>query len=255
MTDSRTRQALDMLNDTYEDQLFRIAIGNITADAEGEALRAGSAGDAFEAPSPAAQRRYLLRLDRTIRKRKAADRVESGRRRRVWSKAAAVLLAVIALFALLMLTVSAFRTQVLNLLLKMEPKYTSVQLTGDAAAPTDSGLTLNWKNAYVPTYIPQGFEVTSIENSGTTKKVNFTDPKSSASFNYLEYQSSEFLTLDTENADSVRHVRIHGNDGTLIVKDSTISLTWVQDSHFFMVFGSISADEAVRIAENVVFMQ
>ena len=254
MTDDRTKQALAQLNDTYEDQLFRIAVGDITADAEGKALLAGIAAEAPETPSPEALRRFAANVDRYIRRSSALDCRQDRRRRKVWSKAAVVLLAAIALFALLMVSVSAFRTRVLNLLMKMEPKYTSVQLTDDAAATAGSGLTLNWKQAYVPTYIPEGYEVSGISNSETQKIVSFIDPKTSATLIYREYASQNMVLLDTEDADLVKQLKIGGGNGTLVVKDSIVTVAWVLDGHLFMVVGPISEDTAVKIADSVKFI-
>ena len=254
MADERTIRALNILNDSYEDQLFRIAIDRITSEAEGSALLAELAAEAPEIPSHEAQRRHAARVDRCLKKMRTDTRREGGRRHRAGSKVAVALAAVIALFALLMMTVSAFRISVLNLFLKMEPKYTSVQLTDDAADPANSGFTLNWRNAYTPTYIPEGFEVSDISDSGESKIVTFVNPETSVSFVYRQYAAEEYIRLDTESADLVRKVDINGDKGSLVVKDAVVSLTWVQDNHFFMVFGDISEETAMKIAENVNFM-
>jgi hypothetical protein len=254
MTADRTLQSLNMLNDSYEEQLFRLAISELTADAEGIALLEGGGLNQYEAPSEAALKRFASRAVRYIAQTEKASGRKEYRPHRILGKAAIALLAAVALFAILMLTVDAFRVRVLNLLIKTEPKYTSVQLTDEAAAPQEGRPVLDWKNAYVPTYIPDGYAVSDVLNSDACKKIVFANPKTSDSFQYVDYSNMDFVTLDSENADLVRQVKINGSDGTLIVKNTNISLAWAQDHHLFMILGNLGQDEAIKTAENVKFI-
>jgi hypothetical protein len=60
--------------------------------------------------------------------------------------------------------------------------------------------------------------------------------------------------VDSEDASRIETIDINGHTGTLIVKNSMASVVWEMGSKLFVIQGEISADEAVRIAESVKYV-
>jgi len=154
------------------------------------------------------------------------------------------------------LTVQAFRIDVLNFLISIEPKYTSFQLNDNESAASSKSLVVNWTNAYVPTYIPKGYEVDSISYSDSLKKLALNNKQDETLFIvYSEYDSSNNVEIDTENASLVKTVKINGHHGTLVVKNSIVTVAWEIDNHMFTVQTQVGVDETIKIAENVKFIK
>lgn len=246
MANSRSEQ-LKEINNSYDDRIFSLAMKNITAESEGKILYKENMQSVIELPPPEAKERFTRLLDRHLKNQR-----KIMRKGKLLRKVVLIVAAVIAVFAVAMLTVSAFRAQVLNLFMKPEQKYTYVQITDSAAEPSVSSLPVDWKNAYMPTYIPDGYEVTSVTNVNSYKSIRFD--KDSSSLYYSELNSANGAALDTETAPLAKSVSINSHEGSLVKKDGMLSITWEMDNRLFLIYGDINQEELVKIAESVKFI-
>lgn len=247
MANNRAEQ-LNKINDSYEDRIFSLAMKNISAETEGKILYRENMQPVIELPPPEAKERFTRLLDKHLKNRR-----KNMRKGNLLRKALLIVAAAVAVFAVAMLTVSAFRAQVLNLFMTPEKDYTYVQITdSEPPEPSVSSLPVDWKNAYMPTYIPDGYEVTSVTNVNGLKSIKFY--KDTSKFYYSEYNSKNGLALDTETAPLAKPVSVNGHDGTLIQKDNINNITWVMDNHLFIIYGDISQEELIKIAESVKFI-
>ena len=241
------------LNEQYEDALFRL-IMNDAAENEGrlffeenERLK----NDPENLPSRKEIDRFARLVD--LRLKATEKNQRNHRASKIFTRAAAAMLALVVMFSAMMLTVRAFRIQVLNFLISIEPEFTSFQLKDNSDNQNNGQLIVNWTNAYVPTYIPKGYEVSSISYSDSAKKIIFTKQEDDSSIVYTEYDTKNSIAVDTENASLVETVKINGQEGTLSVKDSITSVVWIKDNHLFTIQGQVSTDEAIKMAEGVRF--
>lgn len=252
---SNNRDEIKILYDAYEDGFFRLVMNNV-AEKEGKLLFDENEmlkGVPGSIPSEEDIKKFSQLLD--FRLKKSKHRHNAPRFSKMINRATVAALAIIIVFSATMVTVQAFRIQVLNFLISIESKYTAYRLSGgDENNKNKAGLAVNWTNAYVPTYIPEDYEVTSIFSSDALKKIILTNKKDKALYIiYCEYSSFNSIAVDTENASLVKKVKINGEDGTLSVKDTTVTVAWIIDEHLFTVQGSLNTDEAVRLAESVKF--
>lgn len=246
---------IKILNDTYEDGVFRLVMNNV-AEKEGKLLYEENEllkSNPEYMPSQEEIKKFSRLLDSRLKK--ANQKHRSLRLSKMINKVAVAVLAITILFSTAMVTVQAFRVQVLNFLISVESKYTSYQLSGSKGNDkNNAGLTVSWTNAYVPTYVPEDYEVTSISSSDSLKKIIFSNKKDEALYIvYCEYTSSNSIAVDTENASLVKKIKINGEDGTLSAKDTTVTVAWKIDEHLFAIQGSLSTDEAVKLAESVKY--
>lgn len=243
------------LNEQYEDALFRLVM-NDAAEKEGKLFFEENErlkDDPANLPSQKDVDRFAGLVD--LHLKTAEKNRRNHRTSRIFTRAAAAMLALVVMFSAMMLTVRAFRIQVLNFLISIEPKFTSFQLKDSNDNQNNGQLIVNWTNAYVPTYIPEGYEASSISYSDSAKKIIFTKREDDSSIIYTEYNSKNSIAVDTENASLVETVKINGQDGTLSVKDSTTSVVWAMDNHLFTIQGQLSTDEAIKMAEGVKFIK
>lgn len=252
---SNSSDEIRRLNEKYEDGLFRLIMNN-AAEQEGKLLYEENErlknGPEY-LPSQEDIKRFAKLLDSQLKKTKKTPKIH--RVLKILSKTAAALIAIIVIFSAMMLTVQGFRVRVLNFLISIEPKYTSFQLEDNNADQDNRKLTVNWTNTYVPTYIPQGYEVANISYSESIKKIVFNNQDNNSTIIYTEYKSMNSVAIDTEDASLIETKNINGQDGTLIVKGSMTAVVWILDNHLYTVQGQISTEEAVKIAEGVKFVK
>ena len=239
------------LNDDYEDALFRLVVNN-AAEEEGKQLlkdneQLHSSQD--DLPSAESMKAFTKLLDAHLKKEK---KVHNKAHFSNLNKAAVAVLTIVVLFSTMMLSVQALRVKVLNFLISIQSEYTSFKLEDDDQ--TAEKLIVDWKNAYVPTYIPKGYSVTDMSYSDAIKKITLDSEDNKTSIIYTQFESGS-ISIDTENASLIETIKINDQDGTLSIKDATTTVVWKMDNHLFIVQGQISRKEAIKIAESVKFIE
>ena len=240
----------------YEHALFKVLLHD-AAEQEGrvllEELEAADHSPTY-APSEFELKRFGKELDKRQRRQRQAR----------WQKVAfsAVrttaisLLAVTAVFVTAMTTVSAFRMRVMNLWMNVRPEYTSFQLRGVNVSQFHySTLALNLSNDYVPTYVPEGYQIDSFTINNGLKRIVFESPRDKTFVVYTEMDAASNLVVDTENAARFEEISINGHSGTLVVKNNMVTIIWGIDERMFMLKAQTTVETAIRIAEGVKFVE
>jgi hypothetical protein len=272
MTSNSPEQIRERLYEEYEDSLFKLIMHDAAAK-EGRLFleeKKQLAEDPASIPSPQALRQFKRQLAVQLRKKKiAAARKRVGK---LLNRTAVAVLAAAVFLFVTVANVQALRVRVLNLLVDIQPQYTSFRLNGDEATAKESAgnspnsvksaagsagagdLQIGWSNAYVPTYVPDGYQVSSIDNKTLIKKIVFQNPAKDSTINYMEFSEDSNLAVDTENA-VVKPVNINGNKGRLIEKNSLVTAVWAMDNRMFLVQAPLSAETVLKIAEGVKYVQ
>jgi hypothetical protein len=240
-----TRQIL------YEDSLFREAVKE-TARIEGEnllyenkQLSTEDAGVSFEKQSE-----FRNRLDSELQNKKNRERRAS--KIKALQRVAVIILVVSAALTVSLFSVDAFRVKIINLIMEIRTEYTEFQLV-DEKAEMKGDRIVDWTNAYVPTYIPEGYLVESSENGDNIKAILFINGDGKI-IDYAQYSEAASFNYDTEGA-TVKDVTVNGNDGKIIVKGYNYSVVWKYEGGIFVVMTQISAEETLKIAENIKFIK
>ena len=162
-------QMLNKINEEYTDNLFKLAV-NDAFEKDGKLLETERTNEASENQSSHEQFETFTRLlDSHLKKAKPKRIIKLMPK--ILNKIAVAMLALVILFSTAMLTVDAFRIRVLNLLISNEPEYTSFQLEDNNGDEQDTDNPIvNWTNTYVPTYVPEGYIVSSVSDTNATKK-------------------------------------------------------------------------------------
>ena len=197
--------------------------------------------------SPEERERFYKLIDAEARKKKLRE--HRKRSKRILNRAAIIFLVVLVGFGTCMLTVDAFRAKFLNMFISQKGDYAVIGVDS-SEAPDDSDLP-EW--ASLPTYIPEGFTVTSStfekDLGGLTDYIKISD---NSTISFLQRPISQLsLHIDTEDLDSYEEIKIKGRDGVLTKKDGFYNLTWQGDEYFFVVIAQLSKGEVIKIAESV----
>ncbi len=251
--DTDTREKL---YEEYEDSLFRLVMHS-AAEKEGKLLldeQSALSNDAANKPPAEAVKKFEQRLASYRKKNNTQKRTRFFHS--FVNKAAIFFLVLIAAFSTAMVTAQAFRVKVMNLLIDIQPEYTSFQIKDNAAGSSGEKLTVNWTNTYLPTYIPAGYEVDSLTYTEPLKEITYRDQKDkNLLIDFSENDSSNNVEIDTENASVLKTVFVNGHKGTLVVKDSQTTVAWEMDQHIFIVCTEESMEETLKIAQNVKFIK
>lgn len=251
MNNNETRKEL---LEQYEDSLLRLVMHDV-AEHEGQMFLDESKAlkDSQESRlSPAALETFTRRLDDELKKQRS--RARRPYLLKAMNGVAVAMLAVIVVFFTAMTTVGAFRTRVMNLWLDIRPEYTAFKLKGSGDA-ADGSMVVNWTNAFVPTYIPEGYEVSSMSYSVGNKTIVFLNDVEEKHIIYRELDELSNPVVDTENASRFEAIRIGGRNGTLIEKNGMVTVVWDMDGVLFMVHAQTSVEAAVKIAEGVRYIK
>lgn len=253
---NRNSDVRKKLYEEYEDSLFHL-IMNDAAEKEGkifldELVKLKSAPE--NQPSTEAIKSFERKLTAYGKKNKPQERKHFIFH--FINKAAIFFLVLMIAFSAAMVTVKAFRVQVMNFLINIQPEYTSFQIKDNTSGSSGEKLAVNWTNTYLPTYIPAGYEVDSLTYTEPLKEITYNDPKNKNVYIYFtEYDSSNNLQVDTENATVVKTVSVNGNKGTLITKNSLTTIVWKIGCNIFTIQSTESETETMKIAQSVKFIK
>ena len=255
MPNNSSEQIREKLYEEYEDSLFRLVMHD-AADKEGKIFleeKEKLKNDPDSLPSEETFQRFSQQLDTQLKKPKAY----AARRRilKALNRSAVAMLVVFILLFATVASVQAWRVRVLNYLMDIQPKYTSFQLKESNSGSGSGSPVVNWTKAYVPTYIPDGYKVSNISSSKPLKKIVFESEQDKDSFIiYTELSEANSPAVDTENASVFKTISINGHEGTLVVKNSIITIVWQMDNSLFTVQAPTSEDTVLKIAEGVKYV-
>lgn len=235
----------------YENALLRLVMHNV-AEREGRKfLEENRAMGPPETPSEATLSNFEALLSTRLRRQQFLTRRQS-RLAAVRKMAAAMLIGTVV-FVTAMTTVQAFRVRVMNLWLDIRPEYTTFKLKEKNTGPPYDDFTVNWINAYVPTFIPEGYTVSSMSIGALHGEIIYESDASLIT--YSELNESVSPTLDTENADHIETVNINGNSGMLIVKNEWTTVIWAIDESIFRLRTQTDIETAIKVARGVKYVK
>ncbi len=246
---NESTELTERLREKYEHALFKLVM-HAAAEKEGEGLLAESDALNLQAgtrPSPAALQRFEQQLDAALR---------PAKKRFLWAapnKVAVAMLAVVIVCLTAMTTVQAFRVRVMSLWTNIEPQSATFWLRENDSAIKSENLVINWTKAYVPTYIPAGYEARHIEISKLRKEITYMQGESQ--IKYMELLDSKNLTINTEDASHIETVDINGTSGMLIASDDLVTIVWSTDERMFLVQAQTDSDTALEIAKGIKYVE
>ncbi len=175
---------------------------------------------------------------------KKERKFRSARRIRTYSKRAAVIfIAVIAISAITISSVSAWRVRFMNFILERTQYDTNIKFTDDASKAE------NYKFGEIKLeYVPEGFKLEKNETLEEYLNLTFKNGQEFFKFHTRDIKGS--LSIDTEDA-NVKELTINGREAIYSENSSNRILVWNDGEMAYILTGNISESEFVKIAENI----
>lgn len=158
---------------------------------------------------------------------------------RPMKKAAAFFLVAGIALSIPMFTVEAFRINVFNFFYDVHDTFTEIKGENNDSYSVSGPI-------YRPTYIPEGFSIAKEDELGADYEN--ADGKI---ISYFQLTANTIVTLDSENAEIVKPLKIKGQDGLIIIKGGVVTLAWQEEEYIFNIIGEISKEDALKMAESV----
>ena len=237
--------------ENYEDSLWQVIMFNYAKhdgkklSEENEALKT----DPQAQPSDAERKKYHKLLDKELRKNKIRSVIQISKK--LFTKIAVVVFVFILGFALLFTTVEAFRVQVLNLILDFQEEYVGIRL-GDNN--TTEGIKIDWHDYYIPLYIPEGYITEQITKMDNFKSIYYLNSEGNF-IEFMEHNSSYGIGVDTEDAEILKSIKVHEEDGVFVLKKGIATVSWTFDNKIFIISTQLNEEETMKIAESVIYIK
>lgn len=161
--------------------------------------------------------------------------------------AVALVVAIGAVGGMLVMNVEAWRVPFLNFVFEITGEGTEVRLNGEDELAKQ---TVSF-SVPVPEYLPENFELTNSMDDTVKSYLTYQDDAGNEII-YIFTSSDE--TMWTKYADQEKeNVSINGMNGYLIGGSGQegITLIWGSEDEVFTLWGEISADELIKIAESI----
>lgn len=255
MPNNSPDQIRKKLYEEYEDSLLKLIMYD-AAEKEGQLFlkeKEDLKNVPESQPSTEAFNRFSELLDCHLKKQKA--NTTKPRITNALNKVAVCFLLVVVLLFTTAASVKALRIKVLNFFVDIHTKYTSYQIKESNNGTSNRNQVVNWTNAYVPTYIPDGYKIGSISSNNLLKQIVFENQQDkNLRIFYIDLNEASSPAVDTENASVFKAININGYEGTLVVKNSIVTIVWSIEDHLFTVQAPTSEDTAIKIAEGVKYI-
>ena len=162
---------------------------------------------------------------------------------RVAQKVIVAIAACIVIMFTTMMTSEAVRARITAFLISITPKYAEVGLDNIQELEPEKPV------LYELGYVPDGFILYSEENEIGQDLTYQKGEEQYILFHVLT--KAGVAQLDTENAEEIKYVPVNGETGLLIIEKDWTTITWSNDNHIFVLGGTVSEDEIMKIAESI----
>lgn len=230
----------------YIDSSFRMA--TLLAAKESSEQYMAEVKDAPK-PSEIEIARFKKLYDKETHKKRAKEIRKSVLK--VTVRAAICIMAFVTVSFSLIMSVDALRSKFTQLLISFEPKYAQIEMqqTDYNGNIINGNIYAQLTGRYVPSYMPKGFEITSMTIDTVLQDTVYENGESYVS---LSISSENGVTqIDTEQADYIETIKISDMDCMLVEKDGIFTLAWDNDDGYFVLLTNISKEETIRIASSI----
>ena len=165
---------------------------------------------------------------------------------------AAVAIAILSIgLATAVAAVPAVRVTVLTLLINMQEQYTELSLVQDKSVAIT--VPPEWQGDFFPSYVPAEYSFSYAETLGSKRSAIFTNASGSI-LEFSEMGKSVTTQIDTENATN-EFSNIHDSVCLISMKNNHTSVVWMQNDKYFYLYFAGEKEEALRIAESLVYIR
>lgn len=233
---------------SFDDELFELMLRHaVIESAQAEAQQVMDEAQADEEPFPPSER-YLRRIEKAHRGQKRA--LFAHRHRRALKIAASVLLVLFGLAATSFVTVSAVRSGFLNFLLGEASDHTKVMLSDAAEGYDLAHLPEGWDAIYIPTYLPEGFQLSKVTMGKEAVIAHYTNTKNEY-ITIIQWNRTDIsLFYDNEHGELTPNT-INGQEAVMRCDGYDTSISWTENNYTFTISSSLSQNKLILVCESL----
>lgn len=164
----------------------------------------------------------------------------------VTNKVAIIFLILVISLTILTVSVDAFRAEVFNLIIESNEKYLGIKVEEKDSTIAPREL----KGDYMPNYIPEGFELDSVEEYGETRIITYIN-KNEQKILFNKASNGTSFQIDSENSIK-KDIDIKGMKAIALIKEDSNTLFWNNEESSFYIFSDIKLEELIKIAESLI---
>ena len=171
----------------------------------------------------------------------SAKGIKKKHRKKAIVRVASVILVLLACVSVATLSVKGFREKIWEFLTNIgNPSYSLFVSSGD----DDANKLSAYEGQYIPTWIPDGYEITSVGNNEYHKTIDFKN-SNGKTISYTEYpkgNDAQFY-IDKESSDSYEVINVNGREIIIASKNGVITLVVKEtDTIIQAVFNDAAVD-------------
>lgn len=238
----------DLRRQAAEDEFFRLAAMEIESEQNEAFLEAQSLPD----PPPEVLQRMQANLQQTMRKTKKRKRrhiifMHLGR----LTACAAIVCCV--LISGTYLSVDAARDSINNFVLELFDDHSIIK-TENSKFKSGSALPADWQEPFYITWVPARFVNVQIYKVDSVWTLYYRCDNRDDTLSIYVWDYYHSPNIDTENMTLISDENIQGSPAKIYLSqdEKTCMLIWTNDNYIIQIGGSISSDEAIKIAESFV---
>lgn len=167
--------------------------------------------------------------------------IKKKHRKKALVRVASVILVLLACVSVATLSVKGFREKIWEFLTNIgNPSYSLFISSGD----DDANKLSEYEGQYIPTWIPDGYEITSVGNNAYYKTIKFknADGKTISYTEYPKSNDAQFY-IDKESSDSYEVSTVNGRDVIVASKNRVVTLVVKEtDTIIQAVFNDAAVD-------------
>lgn len=173
----------------------------------------------------------------------STKRIKKRHCRKKLIRVASVILVLLACVSVATLSVKGFREKIWEFLTNIgNPSYSLFVSSGD----DDANKLSEYEGQYIPTWIPDGYEILQVNNSSYAKTITFKNIQGKT-ISYSEYKKSHDsqFYIDKESSDSYEVSQVNGREIIIATKDGVITLVVTEkDAIIHVLFNDTDVDVA-----------
>ena len=186
---------------------------------------------------------FKARMEKLLRRQRRGYYVLFGTTaRRVASFVVALLLAM----TVTTFSVEALRQPVVRFFTEVFETFTRVIFVDDTSDPEQVEM-----EKRAPSYIPDGYVVESEVETGALYKVTYVHSESGERIYYRQQLSDRYSALVDTEAIDYQEITVAHLFGIVYQNKETTTIAFVDDLSSYSVFGTVSQDELIKMAESI----
>jgi len=230
-------------DDTLFDRLFTEAAAQHLAEQEYPSREALTNEVFFSSGYEARLKAQLKRWEREAKRKQKRRRAAS-----ILLKTASIVIAFMVVFGLFVVTSTAAKNRVFNFFNSLTENSVDISFSDEDVGDEAIVLAIP-EGIYYPTYLPKGFDITSVNPIGSAVELVFTN--GSEMLFVRTYTEASSITVNNENTE-ISTFNCQGVIATMLEAEDDVVIYFKKGNTLVLLSGDISPEKLKKIAKSLI---